>query len=155
MLLSEDFSVSLVEERGNRYFSVPALSRSEGKWPRKVDQHFLHCRIILFSLAGDDLSQVSGEPSETSSMTYSMDGDEASWPGESGEGLGSVDVDKIRAQLAVSGSKQACREIRWGPIKCRLLWMAGRSSRHRGNMNLTSLPLVSVRRHGHVISFVI
>ena len=67
---------------------------------------------ICVSTLDDEVSQASGDPSETSSVTYSMDDDDVLLGGEGGEGLDHVDVDKIRAQLAVSGSQQACKEIR-------------------------------------------
>jgi len=59
----------------------------------------------------DELGRVSGDPSETSSLAYSMDGEE-DWVW-GGEGPGFVDVQEIRAQLAFSGSFQALREIRF------------------------------------------
>jgi len=61
-------------------------------------------------LVDDELGRVSGDPSETSSLAYSMDGEE-DWVW-GGEGPGFMDVQEIRAQLAFSGSFQALREIR-------------------------------------------
>ena len=68
--------------------------------------------ICIFFLFGtdDDTGRVSGDPSETSSVAYSMDGEEDWIWG--GEGPGFVDVQEIRAQLAFSGSLPALREIR-------------------------------------------
>lgn len=60
--------------------------------------------------ADDEIGRVSGDPSETSSLAYSMDGEE-DWIW-AGEGPGFVDVQEIRAQLAFSGSVQALKEIR-------------------------------------------
>ena len=67
---------------------------------------------LYFSLfvTDDDTGRVSGDPSETSSVAYSMDGEEDWIWG--GEGPGYVDVQEIRAQLAFSGSLPALREIR-------------------------------------------
>lgn len=59
----------------------------------------------------DEFGRVSGDPSETSSLAYSMDGEEDWIWG--GEGSGFVDVQEIRTQLAFSGSVQALREIRF------------------------------------------
>ena len=67
--------------------------------------------VIATSLIVDDeFGRISGDPSETSSLAYSMDGEEDWIWG--GEGPGFVDVQEIRAQLAFSGSLQALREIR-------------------------------------------
>ena len=67
--------------------------------------------VIATSLIVDDeFGRISGDPSETSSLAYSMDGEEEWIWG--GEGPGFVDVQEIRAQLAFSGSLQALREIR-------------------------------------------
>ena len=65
--------------------------------------------FFLFA-TDDDTGRVSGDPSETSSVAYSMDGEEDWIWG--GEGPGYVDVQEIRAQLAFSGSLPALREIR-------------------------------------------
>lgn len=59
----------------------------------------------------DESGRVSGDPSETSSVAHSMDGEEDWIWG--GEGPSYVDVQEIRAQLAFSGSLQALREIRF------------------------------------------
>lgn len=59
----------------------------------------------------DECGRISGDPSETSSLAYSMDGEEDWIWG--GEGPGFADVQEIRAQLAFSGSLQALREIRF------------------------------------------
>ncbi|XP_029180425.2 guanine nucleotide exchange factor subunit RIC1-like [Acropora millepora] len=59
----------------------------------------------------EDPGRVSGDPSETSSVAYSMDGDE-DWVWGA-EGPGFVDVQELRAQLAFSGSLQALKEIRF------------------------------------------
>ena len=67
--------------------------------------------VIAISLVVDDeFGRISGDPSETSSLAYSMDGEEDWIWG--GEGPGFVDVQEIRAQLAFSGSLHALREIR-------------------------------------------
>lgn len=59
----------------------------------------------------EDTGRVSGDPSETSSVAYSMDGDEDwIWGGEE---PGFVDVQELRAQLAFSGSFKALKEIRF------------------------------------------
>lgn len=65
---------------------------------------------LIFLQSDDDSGRVSGDPSETSSVAYSMDGEEDWIWG--GEGPGYVDVQEIRAQLAFSGSLPALREIR-------------------------------------------
>lgn len=59
----------------------------------------------------DESGRVSGDPSETSSVAHSMDGEEDWIWG--GEGPSYVDVQEIRAQLAFNGSLQALREIRF------------------------------------------
>jgi len=59
----------------------------------------------------EDPGRVSGDPSETSSVAYSVDGDE-DWVWGA-EGPGFVDVQELRAQLAFSGSLQASKEIRF------------------------------------------
>ena len=61
-------------------------------------------------LTDDESGRISGDPSETSSVAYSMDGEEDWIWG--GEGPGYVDVQEIRAQLAFNGSLPALREIR-------------------------------------------
>lgn len=67
--------------------------------------------VIATSLVVDDeFGRISGDPLETSSLAYSMDGEEDWIWG--GEGPGLVDVQEIRAQLAFRGSLQALREIR-------------------------------------------
>ena len=66
--------------------------------------------MIVTSLIVDEFGRISGDPSETSSLAYSMDGEE-DWIWR-GEGPGFVDVQEIRAQLTFSGSLQALREIR-------------------------------------------
>lgn len=70
----------------------------------------LPSRINFCFGTDDDIGRVSGDPSETSSVAYSMDGEEDWIWG--GEGPGYVDVQEIRAQLAFSGSLPALREIR-------------------------------------------
>ena len=61
-------------------------------------------------IVDDEFGRISGDPSETSSLAYSMDGEEDwIWGGEGPE---FADVREIRAQLAFSGSFQALREIR-------------------------------------------
>lgn len=65
--------------------------------------------MVVF-LVDEDTGRVSGDPSETSSVAYSMDGDE-DWVW-GGDGPGFVDVQELRAQLAFSGSLQALKEIR-------------------------------------------
>lgn len=61
-------------------------------------------------MTDDESGRVSGDPSETSSVAHSMDGEEDWIWG--GEGPSYVDVQEIRAQLAFNGSLQALREIR-------------------------------------------
>lgn len=68
-------------------------------------------------LTDDESGRISGDPSETSSVAYSMDGEEDWIWG--GEGPGYVDVQEIRAQLAFSGSLPALREIRLAVILSR------------------------------------
>ena len=66
--------------------------------------------IVTSLIVDDEFGRFSGDPSETSSLAYSMDGEEDwIWGGER---PGFVDVQEIRAQLAFSGSVQALREIR-------------------------------------------
>ena len=67
---------------------------------------------MYFLIVEDGIGRFSAEPSETSSVSYSMDGDDDSvwWV----DGAASVDIEALRAQLAVAGSKQAQREIRYG-----------------------------------------
>ncbi|KAJ7378641.1 WD40 repeat protein [Desmophyllum pertusum] len=67
--------------------------------------------LSRFVEVNDETGRVSGDPSETSSVAYSMDGEEDWIWG--GEGPGYVDVQEIRAQLAFSGSLPALREIRF------------------------------------------
>ena len=66
--------------------------------------------IVTSLIVDDECGRISGDPSETSSLAYSMDGEEDWIWG--GEGPGFVDVQEIRSQLAFSGSLQALREIR-------------------------------------------
>lgn len=66
--------------------------------------------IVTSLIVDDEFGHISGDPSETSSLAYSMDGEEDWIWG--GEGPGFADVQEIRAQLAFSGSLQALREIR-------------------------------------------
>ena len=66
--------------------------------------------IVTPLIVDDECGRISGDPSETSSLAYSMDGEEDWIWG--GEGPGFADVQEIRAQLAFSGSLQALREIR-------------------------------------------
>ena len=66
--------------------------------------------IVTSLIVDDEFGRISGDPSETSSLAYSMDGEEDWIWG--GEGPGFADVQEIRAQLAFSGSLQALREIR-------------------------------------------
>ena len=66
--------------------------------------------IVISLIVVDEFGRISGDPSETSSLAHSMDGEEDWIWG--GEGPGFVDVQEIRAQLAFSGSLQALREIR-------------------------------------------
>ena len=61
-------------------------------------------------MTDDESGRVSGDPSETSSVAHSMDGEE-DWIWGGG-GPSYVDVQEIRAQLAFNGSLQALREIR-------------------------------------------
>lgn len=66
---------------------------------------------LVHGLSSDDeIGRVSGDPSETSSLAYSLDGEEDWIWGV--EDTGFVDVQEIRAQLAFKGSVQALREIR-------------------------------------------
>ena len=66
--------------------------------------------IVTSLIVDDEFGRISGDPSETSSLAYSMDGEEDWIWG--GEGPGFADVQEIRAQLAFSGSLQVLREIR-------------------------------------------
>ena len=66
--------------------------------------------IVISLIVDDEFGRISGDPSERSSLAYSMDGEEDWIWG--GEGPGFVDVQEIRAQLAFSGSLQALRKIR-------------------------------------------
>ncbi|XP_078352736.1 guanine nucleotide exchange factor subunit RIC1-like isoform X2 [Oculina patagonica] len=74
----------------------------------EVEEEEAHLSPVCKS---DDTGRVSGDPSETSSVAYSMDGEEDWIWG--GEGPGYADVQEIRTQLAFNGSLPALREIRF------------------------------------------